>query len=71
MEKATNAVGEAANHAREMQQRLDDYVALAVRIYERLISEEKAPFPAPLTVGEGSIRVEVERSKKRNHENIG
>ena len=71
MQKPHNAIDSAAEEARESKDQLDDYAALAVRIYERLTSEGKAPFPAPLTAGEGSIRVEVERSKKRNHENIG
>ena len=71
MDKTTNAVAAATTQAQEFKGRFDDYAALAVRIYERQISEGRAPFPAPLTVGEGSIRVEVERSKKRNHENIG
>lgn len=71
MEKATNAIGSAADLERELKDRFDDYAALAVRVYERCLFEGNRPLAAPLTVGEGSIRVEVERSKKHKPENIG
>lgn len=71
MQNTHNAIDSTAEQTRESKDRLDDYAALAVRIYERLISEGKAPFPAPLTVDEASIRVEIERSKKLKSENTG
>lgn len=71
MDKATNTTAGADDRAQEMKDRLDDYAALAVRICERRLSEEKPSLSAPLTVGEGSIRVDGERSKKQNLENTG
>lgn len=55
---------------RTMMERLDEYAALAVRIYERVVRDRATGAP-PLTVGDPSIRVEVERSKKQQPENTG
>lgn len=53
-----------------MTERLDEYAAIAVRIYERIVRDGGTGGP-PLTVGDPSIRVEGERSKKQKPENIG
>lgn len=61
---------DSATEKAELCERLDEYAAIAVRIYERIVRDGGASGP-PLTVGERSIRVEGERSKQTKTENSG
>lgn len=59
-----------SSQAGTMTERLDEYAAVAVRIYERIVRETAIGAP-PLTPGDLSIRVGGERSKKHKPKNNG
>lgn len=59
-----------SSQAGTMMERLDEYAAVAVRIYERIVRETAIGVP-PLTPGDLSIRVGGERSKKHKPKNNG